>query len=144
MPFASEVKKYTCFLIVYLFLYVASVMLSKSFWSSKTWYICCSSLSVWSPPGYRKLRELVQELTESLSMIFQQSWYIRELPADWTLASTKRVRRRIQEATDPADHFKCHCEHTQDNQGSGPARMGLGKAHPVSPTWSPCMTEWLT
>lgn len=59
-----------------------------------------------------QVRELVKELMKPLPIIYQQSWHTREVPVDWTLASVspiyiRRVRRRIQEATDLSARPRC-------------------------------------
>lgn len=50
------------------------------------------------------LRELVNVLTETLSIIYQQSWLTWEVSGDWRLAGVmpvyRRARRRIQGTAD--------------------------------------------
>ena len=50
------------------------------------------------------LRELAEVIAELLSIIFERSWRMGEVPEDWRIAnvtwSSKRARKRIQETTD--------------------------------------------
>lgn len=49
------------------------------------------------------LRDLVNMLSETLPVIFQQSWLTWEVPGDWRLAGVmavyRRARRSIEEIT---------------------------------------------
>jgi len=51
----------------------------------------------------RPLKELVEELAETLSIIYQQSWGTGEVPDDWRIASVtpiyKKAGRRIPGTT---------------------------------------------
>jgi len=42
----------------------------------------------------RVLRELVEVLTKLLSIIYQQSWLTREVPADWRLANVMPIYKK--------------------------------------------------
>ena len=42
----------------------------------------------------RVLRELVEVLTEPLSIIYQQSWLTREVPVDWRLANVTPIYKK--------------------------------------------------
>ncbi|KAJ7428229.1 RNA-directed DNA polymerase from mobile element jockey [Pitangus sulphuratus] len=42
----------------------------------------------------RVLRELAEEFTKSLSIIFQQSWVTGEVPVDWMLANVMPIYKK--------------------------------------------------
>ncbi|GAB0179808.1 mitochondrial enolase superfamily member 1 [Grus japonensis] len=51
----------------------------------------------------RVLRELVEVLTKPLSIIYQQSWLSREVPADWRLANVMPIHMKGQKE-DPGNY----------------------------------------
>ncbi|GAB0210307.1 mitochondrial enolase superfamily member 1 [Grus japonensis] len=51
----------------------------------------------------RVLRELVEVLTKSLFIIFQQSWLTGEVPVDWRLASVNPIHKKGQKE-DPGNY----------------------------------------
>ncbi|KFV52859.1 hypothetical protein N328_12805, partial [Gavia stellata] len=44
----------------------------------------------------RVLREVVEVLTKTLSVIYQQSWLTGEVPADWRLANVMPIYKKGQ------------------------------------------------
>lgn len=50
---------------------------------------------VWTHP--RVMRELVEELTNSLFIIYHQSWLTREVPHGWKLANVTPIHKKGQE-----------------------------------------------
>ncbi|KAK4826886.1 hypothetical protein QYF61_012074 [Mycteria americana] len=51
----------------------------------------------------RVLRELVEVLTKLLSMLYQQSWLTRDVPADWRLANVTPIYKKGREE-DPGNY----------------------------------------
>lgn len=43
----------------------------------------------------RTLRELEEELTEPLSVIYQQSWITRKAPVDWSSANVMPIYKKV-------------------------------------------------
>ncbi|KFP52289.1 hypothetical protein N323_02098, partial [Cathartes aura] len=44
----------------------------------------------------RALREMAEELTKTLSIIYQQSWLTGEVPVDWKLANVTTIYKKGQ------------------------------------------------
>ncbi|KAK4810917.1 hypothetical protein QYF61_013325 [Mycteria americana] len=55
----------------------------------------------------RVLKELAEELTKPLSIIYQQSWLTAEVPADWRLANVMPIFKKGWKEADGADHPEC-------------------------------------
>lgn len=108
----------------------------------------------------RVLRELMEELSKSLSMIYQWSWWTREVSHNWSLANLMPHWKKIYKngrKKDPGNYrlsgwLQCQersrnssssvpshsrCRATRD---SSPARMDACKASSAWPTWSLSMT----
>jgi len=88
----------------------------------------------------RLLRELVEELAESLSITYQQSWPAGEVPDDWRIASVTPIYKKGRKEN-PGNYrpvsltsvpgkimerfiLSAFTGCVKDNRGSGPARMG--------------------
>ncbi|KFW78873.1 hypothetical protein N305_03995, partial [Manacus vitellinus] len=51
----------------------------------------------------RVMRELAEELTKPLSIIYQQSWLTGEVPDDWKLANVTPIHKKGQKE-DPGNY----------------------------------------
>ncbi|KAK4826121.1 LOW QUALITY PROTEIN: hypothetical protein QYF61_005273 [Mycteria americana] len=86
----------------------------------------------------RVLRELVEVLTKPLSMLYQQSWLSREVPADWRLANATPIYKKGKN-DDPGNYrpvsltsvpgkiteqiiLSAIMQHVQDNQAIRPSQ----------------------
>ncbi|KAF1454703.1 putative RNA-directed DNA polymerase from transposon X-element, partial [Spheniscus demersus] len=86
----------------------------------------------------RVLRELVEELTKPLSIIYQQSWLMGEVPDDWRLANVTPIYKKGQKE-DPGNYrpvsltsvpgkimerfiLRALTRHVRDNQGIRPSQ----------------------
>ncbi|KAJ7412690.1 hypothetical protein BTVI_45595 [Pitangus sulphuratus] len=94
----------------------------------------------------RVMRELVEELTKLLSIIYQQSWLTGEVPDDWKVVNVIPITQKgIQggpgqlQACQPdlsawqgygVDHPECN--HTAPTGGTEPASMSLGRTQEVA------------
>ncbi|GAB0175572.1 mitochondrial enolase superfamily member 1 [Grus japonensis] len=91
----------------------------------------------------RVLRELVEVLTKSLSIIYQQSWLTGEVPVGWTLANVTPINKKGQNE-DPGNYrpeslasmlervmeqiiLNAITWHVQDNQVIRPSQHGFMK-----------------
>ena len=91
----------------------------------------------------RVLRELAEVLTKPLSIIYQQSWLIREVPVGWRLANVTPIYKKGQKK-DPGNYRPVSLTlmpgkvmeqtilstimwHVQDNQGIRPSQEGFMK-----------------
>ncbi|PKU35907.1 rna-directed dna polymerase from mobile element jockey-like [Limosa lapponica baueri] len=89
----------------------------------------------------RVLRELAEVLTESLSIIYQQSWQTGEVPADWRLANMTSIHKKGQQ-DDPGNYrpvsltsvpgkvmeqimLSVIMRHMKDNQAIRPSQRGF-------------------
>ncbi|KAK4818148.1 hypothetical protein QYF61_007296 [Mycteria americana] len=91
----------------------------------------------------RVLRELVEVLTKPLSILYQQSWVTREVPAGWRLANVTPIYRKGPKE-DPGNYrplsltsvlgkvmeqitFSAIMQHVQDNHVIRPSQHGFMK-----------------
>ncbi|KAK4821391.1 hypothetical protein QYF61_019292 [Mycteria americana] len=91
----------------------------------------------------RVLKELAEELTKPLSIIYQQSWLTGEVPADWRLANVTPMFKKGQKE-DPGNYRPVSLTlvlgklmeqiivsaitwHVEDNQGIKPSQHGFRK-----------------
>ncbi|KAK4819386.1 hypothetical protein QYF61_003657 [Mycteria americana] len=91
----------------------------------------------------RVLKELAEELTKPLSIIYQQSWLTGEVPADWRLANVTPTFRKGQK-DDPGNYrpvsltsvpgklmeqiiLSAITRHVENNQGIKPSQHGFRK-----------------
>ncbi|KAK4821712.1 hypothetical protein QYF61_027784 [Mycteria americana] len=91
----------------------------------------------------RVLKELAEELTKPLSIIYQQSWLTGEVPADWRLANVMPIFKRGRKE-DPGNYrpvsltsvpgklmeqiiLSAITRHVEDNQGIKPSQHGFRK-----------------
>ncbi|KAK4832198.1 hypothetical protein QYF61_021031 [Mycteria americana] len=91
----------------------------------------------------RVLKELAEELTKPLSIIYQQSWLTGEVPADWKLANVTPIYKKGQKE-DPGNYrpvsltsvpgklmeqiiLSAIARHVEDNQGIKPSQHGFRK-----------------
>lgn len=87
-----------------------------------------------------RVRELLEELINPISSIYQQSWIIKEIPGDWRLVSVTTHYKKNQEDLGNYSPFSLTLmsgnvmeqiildaitHHIQDNQTSGPPGVGL-------------------
>ncbi|KAK4826432.1 LOW QUALITY PROTEIN: hypothetical protein QYF61_009129 [Mycteria americana] len=91
----------------------------------------------------RVLKELAEELTKPLSIIYQQSWLTGEVPADWRLANVTPIFKKGQKE-DPGNYrpvsltsvpgklmeqiiLSAITRHVENNQGIKPSQHGFRK-----------------
>ncbi|KAK4818253.1 hypothetical protein QYF61_009428 [Mycteria americana] len=91
----------------------------------------------------RVLKELAEELTKPLSIIYQQSWLTGEVPADWRLANVTPIFKKGQKE-DPGNYrpvsltsvlgklmeqiiLSAITRHVENNQGIRPSQHGFRK-----------------
>ena len=95
----------------------------------------------------RVSREQAEVIAEPFSIIYQHSWSIREVPADWRLASVTPIYKKVHKE-DPGSYRPVSLIllpgkvmeqitlgeitwHVQDNQGIRPRQRGFMKAGPA-------------
>jgi len=91
----------------------------------------------------RVLRELVEELAKTLSIIYQQAWLTEEVPDDWRIASVTPIYKKVRKE-DPGNYrpvslisvpdkimerftLSALTWHVKDNQEIRPSKHGLMK-----------------
>ncbi|KAK4828082.1 LOW QUALITY PROTEIN: hypothetical protein QYF61_023142, partial [Mycteria americana] len=91
----------------------------------------------------RVLKELAEELTKPLSIIYQQSWLTGEIPADWRLANVTPIFKKGRKE-DPGNYrpvsltsvpgklmeqiiLSAITRHVENNQGIKPSQHGFRK-----------------